>query len=67
MCGKAEETVNHVLSECSKLAQREYKRHDWFGTKIHWEICRKYGIEVKEKWYKHKPEVVTVSDKCEIL
>ena len=36
MCGKAEERVNHVLSECSKLAQKEYKRrHDCFGTKIH--------------------------------
>ena len=36
MCGKDEESVNHVLSECSKLAQKEYKRrHDWFGTKIH--------------------------------
>ena len=35
MCGKAEESVN-VLSECSKLAQKEYKRrHDCFGTKIH--------------------------------
>ena len=44
MCRKAEESVNHVSSECSKLAQKEYKRrHDWFGTKIHWEICKKYG------------------------
>ena len=43
MCGKAEERVNHVLSECSKLAQKEYKRrHDWFGTKIQWEIYGKY-------------------------
>ena len=48
-----------MLSECSKLAQKEYKRrHDWFGTKIHWKICRKYGIEVKEKGYEHKPKVV---------
>ena len=30
MLGKAEESVNHVLSECSKLAQKEYKRrHGW--------------------------------------
>ena len=42
MCGKAEESVNHVLSECSKFSQKEYKRqHDWFGMKMHWEICRK--------------------------
>ena len=26
MCGKVEENVNDVLSECSKLAQKEYKR-----------------------------------------
>ena len=43
MRGKAEESVNRVLSECRKLAQKEYQRHDWFGMKIHWEICRKYG------------------------
>ena len=30
MCGRVDETVNHVLSECSKMAQTEYKRqHDW--------------------------------------
>ena len=64
MCRKAEESVNHVLSECSKLSQKEYKRRQgWFGTKIHWEICRKYGIEVKEKWYEYKPEVVMENDK----
>ena len=68
ICGKTEESVNHVLSKCSKLAQKEYKiQHNWFGTKIHWEICRKYGIEVKEKWYEHKPEVVVGNDKCKIL
>ena len=69
MCGKAEENVNHMLSECSKLVQKKYKRRqdDWLGTKIHWEICRKYGIEVKEKWYEHKPEVKMENDKCKIL
>ena len=29
MCGKDEESVNHVLSKCSKLAQKEYKRLVW--------------------------------------
>ena len=29
VCEKAEESVNYVLSECSNLAQKEYKRrHD---------------------------------------
>ena len=55
MCEKTEESANYVLSKWSKLAQKEYKRrHDWFGTKIHLEIHRRYGIEVKEKWYKPK-------------
>ena len=26
LCGKVNETVNHIISECSKLAQKEYKR-----------------------------------------
>ena len=31
--------VNHVLTKCSKLAQKQYKRRlDWFKTKIYWEI-----------------------------
>ena len=68
MCGKAEESVNHVSSECSKLAQKKYKRlHDWFGTKIHREICTKNGIEEKKKGCKHKPEIVMYNDKCKIL
>ena len=29
LCGDRDETLNHIISECSKLAQREYKaRHD---------------------------------------
>ena len=29
MCSRADETINHIVSECPKLAQREYKRrHD---------------------------------------
>ena len=36
MCGKAEKSVNYVLNECSKLAQKENKRrHYWFVTKIY--------------------------------
>ena len=45
MCEKAKDSVNLVLSEWNKLAQKEYKKQlDWFQRKIHWEIYRKYGI-----------------------
>ena len=31
-----DKTMNHIISECSKLAQKEYKtRHDWVGKVIH--------------------------------
>ena len=59
MCGKADESINHLLSECSKMAQKEYKRrHDWIGRKIHWEVCRKYGLNTKDRWYEHEPQAV---------
>ena len=29
LCGDRDETINYIISECSKLAQKEYKtRHD---------------------------------------
>ena len=67
MGGKAV-SVNHLLRECSTLAQKMYKRKNgWFGTKIHCEIWRIYGIEAKEKWYERKPDVVMENNKCKIL
>ena len=68
MCGEKDETVNHLISECSKMAQREYKRrHDWVGRRVHWDVCKKYGIEVNDKWYQHEPVSVIENDKCKIL
>ena len=43
-------------SECSKVAQREYKtRHDWVGKVIHWEMCKKLKFDHTNKWYIHNP------------
>ena len=47
------------VCEYPMLAQREYKRrHVWVGRNIHWEVYRKSGFDVHEKWYKHEPEKV---------
>ena len=36
LCGDRDETINHIISECSKLAQKEYKtRHNRVGKVIH--------------------------------
>ena len=58
-CGDRDETINHIISECSKLAQREYKaRHDLVGKVIHWEMCKKFKFNHTNKWYMHKPAPV---------
>ena len=50
MCSSADDTVNHIVSECFKLVQKEYKRrHDWTGRRIHWEICGANGIHAIRK------------------
>ena len=63
-----DETVSHILRECPMLGQREYKkRHDIVGRKIHWEVCRKIGFDVNEKWYKHELVKVVENDSWKIL
>ena len=48
LCDNRYETINHIISECSKLAQKEYKtRHDWVGKVSYWEMCK--------KWHMHYP------------
>ena len=35
LCSDRDETINHIISECSKLAQKEYKtRHDGRGDAL---------------------------------
>ena len=56
LCDDRDETINHIISECCKLAQKEYKtRHDWVGMVIHWEMCKKYKFDHTNKWYMNKP------------
>ena len=39
MCGKRGESIQHIVAECEKLAQRDYKRrHDNVAKKVHWEL-----------------------------
>ena len=64
MCGKCGESVQHIVSGCEKLAQKEYKRrHDNVAKKIHWDLCKKHDLEHQEKWYDHIPEGAVENDK----
>ena len=63
-----DETINHIISECSKLAQKEYKaRHDWVGKVIHWEMCKKFKFDHTNKWYMHNPAPVLENDTHKLL
>ena len=63
LCSDRDETINHIISEFSKLAQKEYKaRHGWVGKVIHWEMCRKFKFDLTNKWYVHNPAPVLEND-----
>ena len=64
LCGDRVETTNHIISECSKLAQMEYKvRHDWVGKVIQWEMCKKLKFDHTNKWYIHNTVPVLENNK----
>ena len=62
LCGQKPETVPHIVSSCSKLAQTSYLlRHDRMGLRVYWELCKKYSIEHSEKWYEENPDPIRIS------
>jgi hypothetical protein len=68
MCGVRDETVMHILSECGKLAQGEYKkRHDRVALLIHWELCAIHGFQRSKNWFDHRAEPVIQNDNVKIL
>ena len=55
--------TNHIISESSKLAQKEYKtRHEWVGKVNHWEMCKKFKFDYTNKGYMHNPAPVQEND-----
>ena len=68
LCGDIDETINHIISECSKLAQKEYKtRHNWVGKVIYWEMCKKFTFDQTNKWYIHNPATVLENNTHQLL
>ena len=65
----ADEAVAHIVSECSKLGQKEYKRvrHDNVPKMFHWKLYETWGFNKAQQWYIHKPEKVFESENCKIL
>ena len=68
LCGNRDETTNHIISECRKLAQKEYKsRHDWVGKVIDWELCKKLKFDRTNNWYMHNPTSVLENETHKLL
>ena len=68
MCGERGETVQHIICECKKLAQLEYKRiQDTVAKLVHWKLYEKHNLERKEKWYEHCPEGVVEDDDVKLI
>ena len=67
-CNDKDETINHITSECSALAQTQYKkRHDTVARTVHWSLCKKYQMPCSNKWYEHQPESVTENENAKLL
>ena len=57
--GERDEMIYHIVSKCSKQAQKEYKiRHDWMGKGIHQELCKRLNFDHATKQYRHKSEYI---------
>ena len=68
MCRKVDESIDHIVSGCSKLAQKEYKRrHDNQGKVVYWKLTRKCNFEAGDKWYEHEPERILENEDYKIL
>ena len=60
--------MQHLICECKKLAQREYKRrHDTVAKLVHWKLCEKHNFERTKKWYEHCTEGVVEDDDVKLI
>ena len=54
-----DETINHIISECSILALKGYEaRHEGVGKVIYWEMCKEFKFDPANKLYMHNPAPV---------
>ena len=46
LCSDIEETIHHILSNCRKRTEKEYKtKPDWVEKVISWELCKKLKFD----------------------
>ena len=69
ICGKFEESIDHIVSVCLVLAKTEYiYRHNKTAAYIRRKICRSYEIETNEhEWHEQQLKTVTENSEVTIL
>ena len=71
LCGKKDESVQHITSGCEKLAQKEEEKTTRqcynVAKKVYSDICKKNGLEQSEKWYEHAPEGAVGNEEIKVL
>ena len=65
---KKDETIDHLISSCGKIAQTDYKeRHNKIASMLHWNLCKKHHLPASEKWWEHNVEKVLQNEEVKIL
>ena len=68
LCRKVDESIDCIVSGCSRLAQKEYKRrYDNLGKIVHWKLARKCNFEARDEWYEHEPESLLQNEDYKVL
>eukprot|EP00116_Pleurobrachia_bachei_P008550 sb/3468812/ len=68
ICNQHNESVEHILNGCTKLANGDYKlRHDRVAAALHWGMCKDHGFPAESKWWSHYAEKVLENEKGKIL
>ncbi|XP_022836903.1 uncharacterized protein LOC111364281, partial [Spodoptera litura] len=68
LCRRPGESLRHVTSGCSMLANTEYlHRHNQAARILHQELALKYGlIEQRLPYYKYQPDAVLENDRAKL-
>ena len=54
MFSERDESITHLIAECKKLAQKEYKqRLGNIARIVHLKLCQKFGLVGEVNWYNH--------------
>ena len=63
-----EETIDHVISECRKLAQNEFKNiYKTMRKVIHWDFCQKFEFVHIVRKYIYNSESVLKNETDNII